>query len=208
MFAPSQNFHFWRSKQVLVKGCSVPFGQWRHTISNQMIVFFPSLFDDFLNTKISVNWQFFLTSSACCRISALHSLIFFSSNYFVIFGEPAYCSAELHYTGGLNCIAHHWHVTGHILTCEMCPPLPFLPLYVCPFVHTSVCLYLLLPLKKVLFWYRDFYLHRLRDSVSPECGIFFALTIYQESFWHDQVRSNLNFKISIHNSQIKLLSFF
>ena len=138
----------------------------------------------FSNTKISVNWSklthkmtIFLLSSFCCLQCLLQNfsspqLDFFSRNYFVIFGEPAYCSAEMHYTGGLNCIAHHWHVTGHILTCEMCPPLPFLPLYVCPFVHTFVCPYLLLPLKKVLFWYRDFYLHRLRDSVSPECGNF------------------------------------
>ena len=125
-------------------------------------------------------------------------LDFFSSNFFVFFGEPTYCSAELHYTGGLNCIALHWHMTGDILTCEMCPSLPFVPPYVRPYVHTSVCPYVLLPLKKVLFWYRDFYLHRLRDSVSPECGFFFPLTIYPESFWHDQMRSNLNFKSSIH----------
>ena len=146
--------------------------------------FFPHFLMTFSNTKISVNWSklthkmtIFLLRSFCLPLVLvaefqLSTAWFFSSNYFVIFGEPAYCSAALHYTGGLNCIALHWHVTGDILTCEMCPPFPFLPLYVCPFVHTFVCPYLLLPLKKGLFWYRDFYLHRLRDSVSPECGNF------------------------------------
>ena len=63
-----------------------------------------------------------------------------------IFWSTSHCSVQLHYTGGLNCIALHWHVSGGMSTCEMWPPLPFVRPYVHQFVCTSLFSSVCLPL--------------------------------------------------------------
>ena len=50
---------------------------------------------------------------------------FFSSSVFQfvgVFGEPVYCRTDLHYTGGLHCIALHWHTS---VCTSVCPPNKF-----------------------------------------------------------------------------------
>ena len=101
---------------------------------------------------VCVRWQTFfcavIVPPGLIEKFQLSSLIFFLNNFLVFFGEAIYCSAELHYTGGVHCIALHWHVTGDKLTCEMWPPLPFVRPDVRPFVRTSVCPSVRLPLPK------------------------------------------------------------
>ena len=111
------------------------------------------------------------------------------------FCEPAYSSTELHYTGGLHCIALPWHVTGDMLTCEIWPPFPFVCLYFRLFVCTSVSTSQPPP-KKTKFYFG------IGTSISIGQEIWclpfaqiFALTMYKDSFWHDQVRYKYNFKV-------------
>ena len=105
------------------------------------------------------------TSSASCIISALRLDFFFNNFLVFLVNQP---TAVLNCTILEGCIALHctdmWQVIGWHVKCH---PLPFVCLYVQPFVHTSLHPSVrLLHQKKVLFW------HWSRDLESPVCGNF------------------------------------
>ena len=113
-----------------------------------------------------------------CFFLLSFSMLFSSSVFqFVgVFGEPVYCRTDLHYTGGLHCIALHWHTS---VCTSVCPPKKYFypPPSLKKINRPPPWQRFLGPQKRVFFWYWCFYPHQLRESVSPVCYIFLVYVL-------------------------------
>ena len=183
-------------------------------------MFFSHFLMVFLNPKISVNWSKFTHKMTIFFLSSFFYLQFllqkFKSPHLDFFFKLLF--VNFLWTSLLQCwTALYWRVELHCtaLTCDRWyldmwnvspPPLrPSVCTSFCPYLPMSICTS---PTQK-----SSILVSGLLSASVERFGVswmrnFFSLTIYLESFWHDQVRSNLNFKSSINIFQINLLSFF